>query len=306
MESTRTLPNKRALFRSLFSGHDAVYGTYDPRTGKSWQVKSPVTDEVIADHLQGRRPFGVYLLTADSTKAAVADFDTHDAWPAVEFTRRAQHYNISAYIERSKSKGYHVWTFLERPVPASKVRLVFTQILTEIEAQSTEIFPKQDRLTGSSYGNFINCPLFGRLVPQGRTVFLGLKNGLKPYPDQWEFLESIKRVTETSLDNVIEINALSSHSRKPGYTEDERMRSRYHGLMPKARRMLREGVTDMQRVSCFRLAVALRNAGLPYDVAVGALEVWAQKNRPEHGKRVITAEEIREQTSWAYRKNYAG
>lgn len=47
---------KIRLFRELFSGQEHVYGTYDPKSGRSWQVKAPVTDEVILAHLTGRGP----------------------------------------------------------------------------------------------------------------------------------------------------------------------------------------------------------------------------------------------------------
>jgi hypothetical protein len=42
------------LFRSYFGGLAHVYGTYDPATGRAWQVKEPVTDQAIRDHLKRR------------------------------------------------------------------------------------------------------------------------------------------------------------------------------------------------------------------------------------------------------------
>jgi len=70
--------------------------------------------------------------------------------------------------------------------------------------------------------------------------------------------------------------------------------------------MLHNGVKQHQRDSCFRLSVHLKRLGLPYDLAVAALKVWALKNQPEDGKRVITEHEIVEQTSYAFRKGYRG
>jgi hypothetical protein len=58
-------------------------------------------------------------------------------------------------------------------VKASKARLVIKSILEEIECPETEIFPKQDSLqNGNSFGNYINAPLFGTLVPKNKTVFV--------------------------------------------------------------------------------------------------------------------------------------
>ena len=80
--------------------------------------------------------------------------------------------------------------FEEGGVIASKARRVARQILIEIEKPNTEIFPKQDKLdTRTQYGNFINAPLFGKLVPEGRTVFLAEANPQKPCPDQIEYYD---------------------------------------------------------------------------------------------------------------------
>jgi hypothetical protein len=68
--------------------------------------------------------------------------------------------------------------------------------------------------------------------------------------------------------------------------------------------MLQDGVSQYQRVSCFRLAVHLKRLGLPQDVAASALKAWAQKNRPSAGKRIITDSEILEQISYAFGRNY--
>jgi hypothetical protein len=71
--------------------------------------------------------------------------------------------------------------------------------------------------------------------------------------------------------------------------------------------MLTEGVTSFQRVACFRLAQHLKRARIPEDFAVaGLLAVWAPKNRPKDGKRVITPAEICAQTHAAYAGDYRG
>jgi len=73
---------------------------------------------------------------------------------------------------------------------------------------------------------------------------------------------------------------------------------------PCAQRMLAEGVSDYQRVTCFRLAVQLKKAGLPEDLAVATLKAWAAKNRPAGEKRVITEDEILAQVTGAYSRDY--
>ncbi len=302
---------KLRLFRECFTGRQDVYGTYDPVTGRTWQVKAPVTDRVLLDHLAGRKPYGVYLLVGDRTRAIVADFDWDDIRAPIQFIAEANHYGIAAYIERSKSKGHHVWTFFPSPgVSARKARLVVQYILREIGMQNVEVFPKQDALEpeGKRFGSFVNAPLFGGLVRQGRTVFLDPQNAYRPYENQWSFLSSAERMPETRLDETIEVNELEPPPApvsivKQGTLGVFRASS---GLPPCARRMLEQGVSENQRVACFRLAVHLRRIGLPFDVAVAALQQWATKNRPQLGKRVITLDEIKAQAASAFLKEYHG
>lgn len=308
-KSSKSTQEKIALFGSFFSGLKEVYGTYDPGSGRSRQIKAPVTEKVFLAHLSGHRPYGVYLLIGDRTRAIVADFDSIDQSIPWKFVARAKHYGVFSHIERSKSKGFHAWIFFEESgVNAFKARLVVQHILEEIGQPQTEIFPKQDKLgNGTSYGNFINAALFGSLVQEGKTVFVEPET-FRPYADQWHFLESVSRMNEEILNQVIELNDLthkqaiesSEHhfSKKP--EEDT------FGLPPCAIKMFRDGVSEFQRVGCFRLGVHLKRLGLPYDMAVAALKTWALKNRPLNKKRVIRDKEILSQVSYAYDHAYSG
>jgi len=305
----KSTTDKIALFRSFFSGLSTVYGTYEPATGRAWQVKKPVTDDTILANLKGKRPYGVYLLDGERTKAIAVDFDEPDPLPPIEFVNAAGHYKLPAYIETSKSKGFHAWIFFNsKGVKACKARLVVKNILEEIEYPKTEVFPKQDFIDGrNSYGNFINAPLFGGLVPSRKTVFVD-PNTFKPYPDQWIFLESVKPVREQVLDDIIELNDLSithTQSKTSPYNSSNKEMNRF-SLPPCAQKMLQNGVSRYQRVSCFRLAVHLKRLGLPYDYTVDALKAWALKNRPINGIQVIANREIIEQTSYVFDKDYRG
>jgi len=296
------------MYKSLFLGRTDVYGTYDPRSGQSWTVKAPVTDTVILDHLTGRKPYGVFLLVKNKICAIAVDFDTHHRLPPYNFVKQAEHYDLEAYIETSKSKGHHVWMFFdEKGVLAFKARLVVRNILDDIEQPETEIFPKQDELDSHvRYGNWINAPLFGRLAPKGKTVFVDYKT-FKPFPNQWDFLEFIEKHDESALDEIIETNNLSAEPEDKLQTHNSPTQElNSYSLPPCARIILKYGVSQYQRVSCFRLSVHLKMLGIPKDIAEVALKVWASKNQPKHGKRTITETEIVAQVSYAYSKNYRG
>ena len=311
MEKTkRSTADKIRIYKSLFTGLKNVYGTYDTKTGKVRQEKTTVTDDVILAHLIGKQSYGVYLLTGDKTSALAVDFDQDDLSLPIAYVVGAKRYDISAYIEISKSKGYHVWMFFEEPVPAYKARLVAQKILLDIGRSKTEIFPKQDVLAdGVLYGNFINAPLFGALVPEGRTVFVDPDDPSAIYPDQWQLLETVRRVPELRLDAIIESCKLEEQGtvaiepQSASHTESGNDISPF-GLPPCARRMLAEGVSSFQRVSCFRLAVRLMRSGMPYDLALITLKAWAQKNHPTDGKDIISDGEIEKQTKCAFENAY--
>lgn len=310
----RSTSEKIQLFQSLFCGLGHVYGTLDTKTGKVRQVKAPVTEDVIYAHLMGHSPYGVYLLVHDRTRALAVDFDDHDLEKPKAFVCHARTLGLPFYIERSKSKGFHVWAFFaQEGVQALKARSLAHGILQDLHLKQVEVFPKQDRLDSRiSYGNFINAPLFGQYVAHGRTVFVEPEDPTRQCSDQWGLLESIERISEARLDDI---------QRKQGYvnSDDNARRSGEtigtgseikgggsFGLPVCARRMLRKGVDVCQRVACFRLAVNLHKVGLPQDIAVGALMAWARKNRPDNGRRIITDHEIRQQVACAYDREYKG
>jgi hypothetical protein len=145
------------------------------------------------------------------------------------------------------------------------------------------------------------------LVPSGKTVFID-PHTLIPYPDQWAFLESVERIEEQLLHEIIEVNDLSI----PQNQSKPLQRVSHHGggdlnrysLPICAQKMLQNGVSQYQRVSCFRLAVHLKRLGLPFYLTVSALKTWAQKNRPINGKGIITEREINQQTESAYNSDY--
>lgn len=306
---TRAVSEKVRLFRDRFRGLDHVHGTYDPRTGRSWHVKQSVTDKAILDHLTGQRPLGVYLLMGERICALAVDYDSDAPNLPAEFVSRAAHYGISSYVEVSKSKGFHAWIFFTADaVPAAKARAVVRYILEELGHQA-EVFPKQDAidLSRGEYGNFINLPFFGPLAVKGRTIFVEPANGFRPVPNQWVYLDKVSPVSEVLLDEVLEVNEIQLEpEQRQGTSLLLGAVEPAWSLPPCARRMLDEGVTECQRVACFRLAVLLRRIGIPFDLGVAALLEWRLKNRPSNGKRILTEAEVRTQTSYAFQREYKG
>ncbi len=294
------------LFRERFSGRCDAYGTFDLTSGRAYQCKRMVDDQVLRRHIGGVRPYGVYLLVHDRTRATVVDIDLPDLQLARDFIGGARQYGLSVYVERSKSKGHHIWMFHSRAgVTAAKSRRVVRHILDEIRQPTLEVFPKHDRLAAHTpFGNFILAPLYGSLVRQGRTVFMRPDDLTKPHEDQWGFLARVELVRESQLDEIIALNELDDARPATDRSVSSPQLDRTAGLPRCAQRMLSEGVRQLQRVSCFRLAVALKLAGLPLDATLAVLRSWACRIRPSDGKRLITPAEIEQQASCAYDPRY--
>jgi hypothetical protein len=129
---------KVRLFRNLFHGRDDVYAVrwegkdgrsgYSPSCVHEWdrffcakpRIKCsacshrdyrPLTDEVITEHLSGKKTIGVYAMLPDETcRFLVADFDG-SSWmeDAAAFMESCQLVGVPASLERSRSgNGAHV------------------------------------------------------------------------------------------------------------------------------------------------------------------------------------------------------
>jgi hypothetical protein len=105
-------------------------------------------------------------------------------------------------IERSRSgNGAHVWFFFASPIPAATVGKMGSYLITKTMqrrhqlsmASYDRLFPNQDRLPTSGFGNLIALPLQYHPRQEGNTAFLD--DALEPLADQWGFLAKIRWTT---------------------------------------------------------------------------------------------------------------
>jgi hypothetical protein len=179
----------------------------------------PVTDDVIRWHLSGRddagEPFvaGVYPLLLDETCFFVAiDFDK-GSWrdDASAFIDTCNRLSLPAALERSRSgQGAHVWLFFDEAVPAALARRLASHIVTEVMERRADLgfdsydrlFPNQDTLPHGGLGNLIALPL--QKGPRGQGHSLFLDDHLEPWPDQWAFLASVRKVNRTRVETIVQ------------------------------------------------------------------------------------------------------
>ena len=182
---------------------------------------SPLTDGDFYKHLsgrdeEGRDVIGLYAITdGNSCHFLCADFDDKNCEHGYQedvasFTGVCKQWNIPCSVERSRSgKGAHVWVFFETPVPAVKARKLGNAILTEAMNQNAGIsfksydrfIPNQDYLPEGGFGNLIALPLQGKARKIGNSVFVD--GNFQPYSDQWAYLQSVEKLSERLLDEIM-------------------------------------------------------------------------------------------------------
>ena len=170
----------------------------------------PITSEVVKKHLLGQHVVGIYPILPDGTSYFLAaDFDG-DNWlmSSKAFVDACSRLGLSAYLERSRSgNGGHAWIFFSESFPCHRSRQIGLELIRrafnisefEKEVGFDRLFPNQDVLSNGGFGNLIALPLQGRSVAQHNTVFIDPKT-TRPFPDQWQFLSSVKRHSLLELE----------------------------------------------------------------------------------------------------------
>lgn len=172
----------------------------------------PLTKEIIKRHLLGQYVVGVFPILTDNTSYFLAaDFDGA-TWEkeAGALLSTCAKVGLNAYLERSRSSnGCHVWLFFKESYPCYKSREIVLELIRqafnisefEKEVSFDRLFPNQDTLTREGFGNLIALPLQGKSLLQGNAVFINPETD-QPFPDQWFFLQSIKRHSAQELDAI--------------------------------------------------------------------------------------------------------
>lgn len=234
-----TIQVKIHLYKSLFKGREDVYALrWESKTGKSgyipacaheWQkpiclkpaIKCsdcqhrkllPITDQVLFEHLNGKKVVGLYPMNKDETCSfLVIDFDKKN-WEqdVTAFIQVCKEIGVPYSIERSRSgNGAHVWFFFATKVKASNARKLGFGLLSKTLEKRHEVgiesydrmFPNQDTLPRGGLGNLIGLPLQRHAAKNGNSLFVD--DSFIPFPDQWIYLSSIRKLTEKDLSIFI-------------------------------------------------------------------------------------------------------
>ena len=249
---------KVALFRRLFRGRTDAYPVrwesqtsgksgYAPACANEWRANVcdkprikcsdcsnrlliPLSDAVIYDHLAGEHTIGIYpMLEDDSCYFLAVDFDESD-WrdDALAFLQSCEDLGVPAALEISRSgNGAHAWIFFSSRVSARDARRLGTSIISHTCARTRQLklesydrlFPNQDTMPKGGFGNLIALPLQKWPRENGCSVFVDTQ--LRPYPDQWVFLASIKPIAAHDLEPTILRATGDAHPLDVTFIDDE-------------------------------------------------------------------------------------
>lgn len=218
---------QKQLYKELFVNRDDVY-LYQKPDGDYDKIDSPLTDSILFSD----QTIGTYQLDRQSYVInACLDFDLEksihgqkDSMPETEWFEWLEKIRlyvkdayallrglgISCYPEFSGFKGFHIWFFLDKPMPAAEVRKWLQHLEKFLPARpeglsDPELFPKQDSIRDGGYGNFPKPPLQIHLKSGKYAHFLDddfnpipglpeiIRTGLKTLP---ELPEEVKTVSK--------------------------------------------------------------------------------------------------------------
>lgn len=144
---------------------------------------APVTDAVIAGHLNNTQPIAIVPFSGSETCLAAFDIDNHGgkaSWSEVvkltkPLVNALREDDLNPFVVRSGGgDGIHIWLIFKEPQNAANVRRVQKKVLAKIGLRSgtagivdgtVEIYPKQDEILDGQKGNCIALPFARQSVP---------------------------------------------------------------------------------------------------------------------------------------------
>ncbi len=163
-------------------------------------------------HFLGEKVLGIYPINKNGLCKFIAIDLDGNIWKdeAKVILNTFNYYNISAYLERSRSgNGGHIWIFFDDWIEASKARaFVFIMLDKAMESSSIITFksydrllPNQDIVSKNGFGNLLALPLQRDAAISGNTLFID--DNYLPFQDQWLFFQSIRKLSKEFVESFI-------------------------------------------------------------------------------------------------------
>jgi TOTE conflict system, Archaeo-Eukaryotic Primase domain len=189
----------------------------NPKTGRHYYFRPkdneapvPLSNDVIKCHLEGMVTIGLYAINPATQRckwlAIDADYgDALDDLLKLQWELRQD--GVEAAFEKSR-RGGHLWIFASQPLLARQCRLYISAVARRLKVplktagsgDGIEVFPKQDELPASEFGNALRGPLGIHRATGKRYFFYGADYTLDA---QLAYLQRLKRLTEDELAHFV-------------------------------------------------------------------------------------------------------
>lgn len=159
-------------------------------------IQAPLTTETLELHLKGEMTLGAYpvLKGSDTVKWIAWDVDSSSN---MEQARQLAKKILTVVghlphaVEFSGSKGYHIFLFLENPMPARQAKDISEWVRDSLEIPKSgelhvECYPKQASVETDnprSTGNLLKLPLGLHPVTHNQSIFVNPDNGWENGPE---------------------------------------------------------------------------------------------------------------------------
>jgi hypothetical protein len=168
--------------------------------------------ETVRRHLTGEITIGLYAINPETqcSKWVAIDGDYKDAYRDLRLLRwELQQDGVQALVEMSR-RGAHLWILCEEPLPAKLCRIYIYSLALRLDVpikgtfkqvDGIEVFPRQDELNTSEFGNAIRAPLGIHRANMHRYWFEDAGSSLD---EQMSFLRGVKRLTHAEIETFTE------------------------------------------------------------------------------------------------------
>jgi hypothetical protein len=180
-----------------------------------------LSDSTIRSHLEGRITIGLYAInpTTQRCKWAAIDADYANALEdLLKLQWELRQDGVEAALEKSR-RGGHLWIFADQPLLARECRVYIHSLARRLKvpvkgappgpgfpsgrtplADGIEVFPKQDQIPATEFGNAIRGPLGVHRGAAKRFWFYGADYTLEA---QVAYLARLKRITEEEISGFV-------------------------------------------------------------------------------------------------------
>ena len=211
VEYARWFVNRLAYTRQSDRPHaqSGRHYYYRPRAENGGELSMKLED--VRRHLAGEITLGIYAINPETQRVKWMGIDAdykRSLDDLLKLQYELQRDGIQAALEQSR-RGGHLWILFETPVLAKHARVYIRHLASKLSVQvktagpsdGIELFPKQDRIDRTQFGNAIRGPLGVHRAVNRRYWFYGAQHD---HEAQMKYLRELRRVTERQLFELVE------------------------------------------------------------------------------------------------------